>query len=76
MKAISIRNVPDDVYSALHTMARDNHRSLQEQVKYILEQEVRLSKGSSMAKAKEWRDRLKKRQHSDTVLSVREDRQR
>jgi len=76
MKAISIRNVPDDVYSALSTMARDNRRSLQEQVKYILEQEVRLTKGSSMAKAKEWRERLKERRHSDTVLSVREDRQR
>ena len=76
MKAISIRNVPDDVYSALSTMARYNRRSLQEQVKYILEQEVRLTKGSSMARAKEWRDRLKKRRHSDTVLNVREDRQR
>lgn len=76
MKAISIRNVPDDVYIALQTMAKTNRRSLQEQIKYLLEKEVRLTKGSPMAKTKEWRNRLEKRQHSDTVRSVREDRER
>ena len=51
MKSISLRNVPDTVYSTLQEMARANHRSLQEQIKYILEQEVGLAKGSPLAAA-------------------------
>lgn len=76
MKAISIRNVPEDVYFALQAMAKVNRRSLQEQIKYLLEQEVRLLKGSPVARAAEWRTLLKGRKIGDTVLSVREDRVR
>ncbi|MEE8430110.1 MAG: hypothetical protein V3S16_02570 [Candidatus Desulfatibia sp.] len=76
MKAISIRNVPDDVYVVLQEMAKTNRRSLQEQIKYILELEVRLIKRSSVARAAEWRKRLKGRQFNDTVQSMREDRER
>ncbi|MBW2026287.1 MAG: hypothetical protein JRI90_13065 [Deltaproteobacteria bacterium] len=64
-KSISIRNVPEDVYVALQAMAKKNHRSLQEQIKLILEQEVR-----------QWRRRLQGRQLSDTVKAIREDRNR
>lgn len=76
MKAISIRNVPDDVYVVLQTMAKTNRRSLQEQIKYILEQEVNLVRGSSVARAVEWRKRLQGRQFSNIVESVRKDRER
>jgi len=75
-KSISIRNVPEDVYVALQAMAKRNHRSLQEQIKLILEQEVRLSNRSFLAKAYEWRKRLQGRQLSDTVKATREDRNR
>ncbi|MBW1716750.1 MAG: hypothetical protein JRJ13_16355 [Deltaproteobacteria bacterium] len=75
-KSISIRNVPEDVYVALQAMAKKNHRSLQEQIKLILEQEVRLSNRSFLAKASEWRRRLQGRQLSDTVKAIREDRNR
>jgi plasmid stability protein len=76
LKAISIRNVPDDVYFVLQEMAKANRRSLQEQIKYILEQEVTLIKGSPMAKAAKWRKHLQGRQLSDAVRSMREDRER
>ena len=76
MKAISIRNVPEDVYIALQAMAKVNRRSLQEQVKHLLEQEVRLINGSPVARAADWRTRLKGRKIGDTILSVREDRER
>jgi len=76
MKSISLRNVPDNVYKALQEMARSNRRSLQEQVKYILEQDVRLRHGSTVQTAAKWRYRLKGRQLSDSVESIREDRQR
>ena len=74
MKSISIRNLPDDVYASLQAMAKANRRSLQEQIKHLLEKEVKLVNGSSLVKAAEWRKRLKGRSHSDTVRLIREDR--
>ena len=76
MKAISIRNVPDDVYTALQEMAKKNRRSLQEQVKFILERELKLNNRSFLAGAAEWRKLLKGRKLKDTEKMVREDRER
>lgn len=76
MKAISIRNVPDHIYDKLRIMAKDNRRSLQEQVKLILEQEVQLSNKSFLVTAAQWRKRLQGRRLSDTVETVRKDRER
>jgi len=76
MKAISIRNVPDHIYAGLQIMAKANRRSLQEQIKVILEQEIKLSNRSFVAGAAQWRKRLQERNLSDTVKTVRKDRQR
>jgi plasmid stability protein len=76
MKAISIRNVPDDVYTALQEMAKKNRRSLQEQVKFILERELKLNNRSFLAGAAEWRKRLEGRKLKDTEKMVRKDRER
>jgi plasmid stability protein len=76
MKAISIRNIPDDVYSALQKMAKRNRRSLQEQIKLILEQEAKLGNRSFLIEAAEWRKRLKDRNLKDSVEMVRKDRAR
>jgi predicted CopG family antitoxin len=76
LKSVSIRNVPDDVYTKLKAMAKANRRSLQEQIKYLLEKEVKLDRGSSMVKAYQWRSRLRDREFVDTVATVREDRDR
>jgi hypothetical protein len=76
MKSMSIRNISDKVYTAIQEMARENRRSLQEQVKYLLEQEVQLRQGSSLSKALAWRDRLRNRRFNDSVESIREDRNR
>jgi plasmid stability protein len=76
MKAISIRNVPDDVYKALQAMAKKNRRSLQEQIKFILEQEIKLNNRSFLVGAAEWRKLLKGRKLRDTEKMVREDRER
>jgi plasmid stability protein len=76
MKSISIRNIPEPVYAALQKMAKQNHRSLQEQVKRILEQEVHLAKGSPLGAAARWRQKFKQRRFSDTVSMIREDRKR
>ena len=76
MKAISIRNVSDDVYTALQEIAKKNRRSLQEQIKLILEQEVKLNNRSILAGAAGWRKLLRGRELTDTVEMVRKDRER
>jgi plasmid stability protein len=76
MKSLSIRNLSDDTYAHLQFLAKANRRSLQEQVKLLLEQEVALIKGSSLARADLWRQRLNARAPGDTVASIREDRDR
>jgi len=76
MKSISIRNVPDQIYETLQAMAKSNHRSLQEQIKHLLEQETKLVVGSPLAKAERWRKKLKGRKGTDVVELIREDRDR
>ena len=76
MKALSIRNLPDDVYEALKNMAAANHRSMQEQVRCLIEREARLTKGSGLETARAWRLRLAGRSLGDTVEDVRQDRAR
>ncbi|MFH1981572.1 MAG: hypothetical protein ABIL58_07005 [Pseudomonadota bacterium] len=76
MKAISLRNVPENVYAGLQIMAKQNRRSLQEQIKLILEQEVKLANRSFLATAAKWRKRFENCELDDTVKVVREDRQR
>ncbi len=76
MKAISIRNVPDDVYAGLQKLAKTNRRSLQEQIKIILEQEVKLDKRSFLAESAKWRKKFQGRQFKNTVTDIRKDRQR
>lgn len=76
MKALSIRNLPDDVYEALKAMAASNHRSMQEQVRCLIEREARLAAGTGLAEARSWRMRLAGRTLGDTVEDVRQDRAR
>lgn len=76
MKALSIRNLPDDVYDALKAMAATNHRSMQEQVRCLIERETKLAAGPGLAEARAWRARLAERRLGDTVADVREDRAR
>ena len=76
MKALSIRNVPDHLYTGLQALAKKNRRSLQGQIKLILEQEIQLANRSFLAVAAQWRKQLQGRSLSDTVGSVRKDRER
>lgn len=76
MKALSIRNLPDDVYEALKAMAATNHRSMQEQVRCLIEREAKLVNGPGLTEARSWRARLAGRNLGDTVEDVRQDRAR
>lgn len=76
MKALSIRNLSDEAYEALKTMAAANHRSMQEQVRSMIEREMKLAANPGLAAAREWRLRLAGRELGDTVNDVRQDRAR
>ena len=78
MKTISVRNISDEAYAyeSLKAMAEANHRSMQEQVRLIIEREARLGRCSAVAKARAWRERLAGRVFVDAVTEVREDRSR
>ena len=74
MRVITVRNVPDDVYDAVASLARRNRRSLQQQVLTLLEQTRILSRTSPLERAAALRERLAGRPLGDTVEEVREER--
>ena len=76
MATLNIRNLPDDVYETLKTMAAENHRSMQEHVRWIIEREARLAGRSGLIATRNWRSRLAGRKFGDTVDEVRDERRR
>lgn len=76
MKTLTVRNVPDGVYEELTAWAEESHRSLQQQVRYILEQDVKLRERAVLEAAAEYRTKLANRNLGDVVEDVRKDRQR
>lgn len=76
MKALTIRDVDEQVYQQLQEMARVNRRSLQAQIKLILEREVKLTRGSHAEKMQEWRQRLADRPWGDIASDIRRERER
>jgi len=76
MKAISIRNIPDDVYRTIVKLARRNRRSIQQQVIVILERSSRMHGDPPMHRASELRERLKGRELGNTVKEIRDERSR
>lgn len=76
MKALTIRNVDEQVYQRLQEMARLNKRSLQAQIRLILEREVQLAEGSQLHQAQEWRRRLTNRPWGNIVDDIRRERER
>ncbi|MCX7002210.1 MAG: hypothetical protein NTV22_02925 [bacterium] len=76
MKTLTIREVPDEVYTTLRDCAVVNHRSLQEQVVTILERETKLVRGSQASRVLRWRQRLAGRQLGNIVADIRRERQR
>ncbi len=76
MKTLTIRNVPEAVHAQLAAWAEDNHRSLQEQARHLLEMHVKLQAACVMEKAAAYRARLTGRQLGNIVEDVRKERAR
>lgn len=76
MKTLTVRNVPDTVYEQLASWAKESHRSLQEQVRYLLEEDVKLQRMCVMEEAAAYRTKLASRELGNVVEDVRGDRDR
>ncbi|MGB0680842.1 MAG: FitA-like ribbon-helix-helix domain-containing protein, partial [Polyangiales bacterium] len=58
MRTLTIRNIPDDVYTALQALAVRNHRSLQQQTLLLLKHVPRLHMPSPIERARNIRTTL------------------
>ncbi len=76
VRALTVRNVPDDVYLRLARTAKTNHRSLQQQVLAILESACVREADTALTTAAALRQRLSGRALGDTVADIREERER
>ena len=76
MKALTVRDVDEKVYERLRALAKANGRSLQSQVRMILEREVQLAMASDVESGRQWRERLADREWGDIVADVRHERER
>ncbi len=76
MAQILVRDLNPDLVKRLKTRAAQNGRSLQGEVKAILESVDTLSMSEARALAEEWQRRLAGRMTSDSSDLIREDRER
>lgn len=76
MRALTIRNIPDETYRALVARAQRNRRSLQQECLLLLERARSLEKAGGIGRARAIRERLQGRNLGDTVRELREERDR
>jgi len=76
MASLSLRGIPDEVYEGLRQLAALNHRSMQEQARLMLEQEVRCSRPELLESIQAWRTRLHGRGFPSVLDDLGSDRER
>jgi plasmid stability protein len=76
MPHILVRDLGEGTIKRLKVRARQHGRSLQREVKVILEQATTLSFKEAREVAEEWRRRLRGRKFTDSARLIRADRSR
>jgi len=76
MKAMTLKNIPDDLYMAIASLAKRNNRSMQRQVLAILDKARILLHESPAQRASDIRIRLSGRSLGNTVEEIRKERNR
>jgi plasmid stability protein len=76
MRQLTIRNLEDDVYDRLKARARINQRSLEAEVRLILNQSVSLDRSDIAKRAAAIRMTLTGRYKGDSTAEIRADRDR
>jgi plasmid stability protein len=77
MRQVLVRDLDDATVERLKERARQHGRSLQAEVKAILQEAAAMfTMEEALANSKAWHRRLAGRKHSDSAALVREDRDR
>ncbi len=76
MKAMTVKNVPDDLYLAIAKLAKKNNRSMQRQILAILDKARLFLHESPTQRAGDIRARLSGRSLGNTVEEIRKERNR
>jgi plasmid stability protein len=73
---LTVRNIDEALYARLKDRASSNHRSLEAEVRAILDQQLRLDRTAVVRRANEFRRRLVGRHTGDATAEIRADRDR
>ncbi len=76
MPQLTVRNVDEQVYQRLKDRARINRRSLEAEVRAILDQAALPDRTEVVRRATEMRARRGDRYHGDATAEIRKDRDR
>ena len=78
MADVLVRNIPDEVLGRIKSMAKRRNRSLQQELSEAIENIANQSSVDFFQKAKELRERLRKKKvrFTDSAELLREDRSR
>ena len=76
MAQILIRNLEESLVKRLKMSAKLHHRSLQSELKFIIESAAKMSMEDVREKSHLWRKRLAGLKFSDSAKLLREDRNR
>lgn len=76
MPSLSLRGLSDQTYEGLRQLASRNHRSMQEQVRLLIEREVRYAQVAGVERARQWRSLLAGRGFPDLTEDLQADRNR
>jgi len=78
MATLLIRDIPESVVGRLKNIARQNKRSLQQELKAVLENTASQSSPDVFQKVAEIRDKMRKKslRFTDSAKILREDRRR
>ena len=76
MAQVLVRDLDDDVVARLKKRARNHRRSLQAELRHLLEQAAQTDMTEARRLAQRIRRRLAGRKHTESALLVAEDRDR
>ena len=76
MAQLLVRNLEKETIERLKRRAKQHDRSLQGEVKIILQNAAKLSMAEASNVARDWQKRLEGKKFSDSASLIREDRDR
>jgi plasmid stability protein len=76
MARLPVRDLEKETIERLKRRAKQHDRSLQGEVKLILQNAAKLSMAEASSIARDWQKRLSGKKFSDSALLIREDRDR